>query len=1126
MVEGMKAGRVGMFSSRSENQLERVSEDIAIVEKSYSPDGVIFKSPHYNQMDWLREPLAFARQQSMLSFLGQVEEEGYANWGEGRVVLSWASVYQLMESDDYRSGLSLLEMPPVLPWRPQLESQGGLGDSDFAILVAGWLEPSGQPIPGDLNLMGPLVTWKGQDSLLSQKTWLTLQSISEFYQRPPAERAADSNRRGWAKIRRYALAANADLSHFLRSTVVLTPDKLQLNLRKAEGSGTKLVEVIPGFEGAPSNWLDVFDRATRVPQRYDIPNNEGIIQVILSPEIQTVLGEIKRMPGRRVVGTRAEAFVRNPFATLGPDAAMVIDPDEFEKNREDAGIFFARFTPGIVRDESGVLIDVALNIEEAVRGELRTRQVRFGARGELEKFVATLAERISQSAQYCVWEGEELEILGDTSDHLEILRRALVEWQPERFSLADIMDLSFYSERVQGVGIEKPYFSPFIARKEHKSEWFSEDVSYGITYDPQNGSDPIPLALDETTINEFENQLEKAKKEGAKSFSFQAFPRPVAVAEAERIAGSFRAAGHDIRNKTLDIEKLKPINQARFRNQLIVKSNIDLIDYVERRGALSLPEGTEPKLPSTLKPEFPLKPHQRDGLKWLQHLWSLSPHNCRGALLADDMGLGKTIQLLAFVARCLEENPQADPFLIVAPVSLLENWKEEITKFFEADTLPVLALYGPALALRRVPRQTFDAEIIDAGIDSLLVRNWVGKAKIVLTTYETLRDLEFSLCRQKWSAMICDEAQKIKNPNAMVSRAAKKQNARFKIACTGTPVENTLTDLWCLFDFLQPGLLGALASFGHKYKRPIEAKTTKDKARIEELRALIEPQKLRRMKTEVAKELPPKIEPAECRNLAISPFQRVLYAKAVQEFRVRNSLGKGARMEDHLRLLHYLRTLCTDPRSSRDSSDDYESIPELERQSPKLAWLLSELPKIRARQEKVIVFCEFRNLQRTLKRAIGERLGLVPDIINGDTSAAAENANNRQRRIQAFQDKPGFNAIILSPLAVGFGLNIQGANHVIHFSRTWNPAKEDQATDRVYRIGQKRDVYVYYPVVTAADFQTFDAKLDQLLEWKRDLSHDMLNGSGEVSSSDFGSLQEVEGGDISLFDLRESRVQI
>jgi SNF2 family DNA or RNA helicase len=176
-----------------------------------------------------------------------------------------------------------------------------------------------------------------------------------------------------------------------------------------------------------------------------------------------------------------------------------------------------------------------------------------------------------------------------------------------------------------------------------------------------------------------------------------------------------------------------------------------------------------------------------------------------------------------------------------------------------------------------------------------------------------------------------------------------------------------------------------------------------------------------------------------------------------------------------------------------------------------MAWLMKGLQEIQQREDKAIVFCEFRDLQRTLQRCIAATFSFHADIINGDTSAAADHAESRQKRLRAFQQRPGFGVIILSPLAVGFGVNIQAANHVVHFTRTWNPAKEDQATDRAYRIGQQKDVYVYYPVIVAHDFTTFDEKLDQLLDWKRSLSADMLNGSGEMNMSEFLDLQNVDG---------------
>ncbi len=197
-----------------------------------------------------------------------------------------------------------------------------------------------------------------------------------------------------------------------------------------------------------------------------------------------------------------------------------------------------------------------------------------------------------------------------------------------------------------------------------------------------------------------------------------------------------------------------------------------------------------------------------------------------------------------------------------------------------------------------------------------------------------------------------------------------------------------------------------------------------------------------------------------------------------------------------------------------------EPLGKYRAEAPKLDWLLTQLKKIQLNDEKVIVFCEFRNIQRLLQHYIHEVFGFRPDIINGDTSAAASHTASRQKRIKAFQNEAGFGVIILSPVAVGFGVNIQGANHVVHYTRTWNPAKEDQATDRAYRIGQTKDVYVYYPVVYAEDFQTLDVWVDKLLSVKRELASDMLNGAGDVTPADFDIVEIVPGSQKDRIDER------
>lgn len=269
-------------------------------------------------------------------------------------------------------------------------------------------------------------------------------------------------------------------------------------------------------------------------------------------------------------------------------------------------------------------------------------------------------------------------------------------------------------------------------------------------------------------------------------------------------------------------------------------------------------------------------------------------------------------------------------------------------------------------------------------------------------------------------------------------------------------------------------------------------------AALDKLRAMIEPQLLRRTKQDVAKDLPAKIEDQTCKSLQMSFMQNRLYrseVKAYQEQRVlQEKLGEqNAAM---LGLLHTLKLVCAHPHGVRPEGIAREV-------SPKLDWTLRKLKMIETLGEKVIIFTELRDIQRTLQLAIIDDFGFRPEVINGDTNASSERGPSRQQLIDKFQKKPGFGVIILSTTAVGFGVNVQAANHVIHFTRPWNPAKEDQATDRAYRIGQTRDVHVYYPTVVSDGITTFEQTLDHLLSRKRALATDMLNGVGEIEISEF-----------------------
>lgn len=1070
--------------------------------RNFSPAGVVLSRGTEKRGEHLHGSV-------VEGYLTQLADDGLAVETSDGYLLGWDELFAALDQPTYLALSETLALPPFTKFQPVLRSAESLTDDTFSISVAGWEGDGGAAF--DWELVGPLIARDNSTELMRSEQWSLFKEIVAFARRPIDERNDLAHRQAWGRIRKLAIAAGARLDDFLYRSVVLTPERLQIGLRRSAVVGDDhVVEIEPGFEGAPSDWLEAFDRSREVQDRYDIVTSEGIVQILVTPKVRTVLREIKRLEGRRVAGTRAQAFLLNPYATLGDDAVDVIVESQFQESREAAGLSYERFTPVIERDAASYPMRVGLLIETANASGLATSETQWLDDADLVSFIQSLERALKVGYQLLAWRGYDIEIQGDARRHLDELKIALAQRRvpPTLVSYAQVHDLSGYSSRIEGIGVEKPYHSPYIAKKNEGEGWFPDNVLPVVVYTPAGSSEAIAIPTSKPAIEQLEKSIVAANAAGQDTVKASWLPGDVTVAEAKVIVETFQNVFKDLEAGDFEPDRrptAKKEDTTKNHKQLVLRANIQAMEYEElRRDALaSVP--AEPRVPKAIRPEYPLMKHQRDGLAWMQHLYSLqTDYQVRGAVLADDMGLGKTFQLLALMAYLLERDPNIDPMLIVAPVSLLENWAEESTKFFVAGALPLLTAYGDALAPLRVPRSQIDQRLqSDDGLVKFLRPNWIGNAKIVLTTYETLRDLEFSFAAQKWSLMVCDEAQRIKNPAAMVTRAAKKQNVAFKIACTGTPVENTLADMWCLFDYVQPGLLGALNDFGQRYRKPIEAKTDEERARVEELRTRVAPQILRRMKADVATDLRRKIVVDSCRKLLLSNAQRNLYAKAIDSFKKRNDPGHVTPFKNHLGLLHYLRLICTDPRPHGFNVFKPEPTRQYREKAPKLDWLLSELKTIQKKGEKVIVFCEFREIQRLLQYYIAAELEFKPDIINGDTSASSKHTASRQKRIKSFQERDGFGVLILSPAAVGFGVNIQAANHVIHYTRTWNPAKEDQATDRAYRIGQKKDVFVYYPVVSAEDFVTFDVKLDLLLTYKRGLAEDMLNGSGDLRPGDF-----------------------
>lgn len=1071
-----------------------------------TPVGLAYTSPAATTVEWLAMPYSFGADAELGSRLSQLYTEGIGERRETEFLIPWDQVYEILESPDLSQQRQSLRIPVESVARPRVSSRSAVADPDFALLLDGWLDQQGRPLSPQPKVLGAMLQGGDGDRLMPKSVWRLLNELKGFHATPVADRSRGFKEQVFGRVRALATQAGCPVSDYVARTIILTPEKLKLAMRRAEVAGElSTVEVVPGFEGAPDRWLERFD-ALPLQDSYDVADGADLVRVVIAPEVRQVLAEIKSMPGRRASGARAEAFVRNPFALLGESAAKVIDIQQVEEARADAGIHFERFMPFAEHGERGDVRRVVLLVQAVGQADADDAQLWFDTPSDLQRFVERLRRRLEQGSQCCFWEGHELEIEGDTPEHLIRLDGWLRAWQqPALWTAEEVFDLSKYSPRIESIGVEQPFVVPVVAKPPGTPSWFEPDVTAGLqVQNPVDGSSTlVPIRFDE--VSSLQAAVARAEAAGEVGVHLPGLVQPVPVSDARDALIALAKAQAQIAAKTFDpSEPTGKLSSAKKR--LVLKRNLDEIDYDEHRAAaLQPPDGHAPVLPQALRPDIALKPHQMEGVAWLQHLWSLSPDQCRGTVLADDMGLGKTLQLLTFMASCFEADPTLPPALVVAPVALLENWRMELEKFFQPGAMPLLTLYGEDLKRLRVSRHQIDQELKSEGVTRLLVKNWVGDAKLVLTTYETLRDMEFAMAAQPWSVMVCDEAQKIKTPSAMVTRSAKKQKVRFRVACTGTPVENTLADLWCLFDFVQPGMLGALNHFSRTYRQPIEAKTDEQRAKVEELRTIIQPQILHRLKTDVAKDLPTPIEDAECKRLPMSEYQLGLYRAALAQLREQRETNPSAQLVT----LMAMRQICSDPHGHALSHTLSIDVTRLVNESPKLGWLVKRLKALAAQPDeahKVIVFCEFRELQLQLQRVIATFFGFAPHIVNGDTSADPRSLVNRQRLIDEFQQQPGFSVIVLSPLAVGFGVNIQAANHVIHFTRTWNPAKEDQATARAYRIGQTRTVSVCYPTVVSEEVPSFDVKLDALLSRKRALASDMLNGCGDLTAADFADL--------------------
>lgn len=462
-----------------------------------------------------------------------------------------------------------------------------------------------------------------------------------------------------------------------------------------------------------------------------------------------------------------------------------------------------------------------------------------------------------------------------------------------------------------------------------------------------------------------------------------------------------------------------------------------------------------------------LRHYQTAGVHWLWFATQLG----LGVCLADDMGLGKTLQIISLIALMRQRQSSMlsapSPCLIIVPTSLLGNWQRELTKF--APQLNTLVAHRSVTSIDKL--KSVESEPAKA----------VADKDVVIVTYGSIRNAKW-LAKIQWNLVVLDEAQAIKNSGSLQTKAIKAMPARCRIIMTGTPIENHLGDLWSLFDFSSPGLLGSATEF----KRFVSSKDERQRARnLAALRKLIRPYVLRRMKTDpsIVPDLPAKTEMRVDCNL--SAVQATLYAQVIKDLEKSLDLATGIQRRGLvLATLMQLKQICNHPAlylkgQSFDAKNSGKYV-ELQRLCEDIA----------AKQEKVLIFSQFQTMCEPLSLFLNGVFGRPGLVLTGKTSAKA-----RGQLVSDFQQPFGPPFFVISVKAGGTGLNLTEACHVVHFDRWWNPAVEDQATDRAFRIGQVRNVLVHKFVTSG----TLEERIDDLIQSKKQISRDMFDDSGEVN---------------------------
>lgn len=644
----------------------------------------------------------------------------------------------------------------------------------------------------------------------------------------------------------------------------------------------------------------------------------------------------------------------------------------------------------------------------------------------------------------------------------------------------------YLSDRIEAFGPWHPKFTGFLSPNKNVN-WFPDEEKnrWAITIAG------VLFCLTQQELQDIYSRIEQAIEKNESTIIIKDVSLDPASIDLEKIKNYI---GYVQEQETDKNKEQKPKEQSDSQNNNdndqpdskpvqmgpILKDNLEKLNFVADK--IHRESFTHQLI--GLNSQYSLLPHQQEALQWLQKLWNMG---IPGALLADDMGLGKTLQCLAFlrwIAQGFDDLDKPRPALVVAPVSLLQNWANESKKYFSGYLSEPLILTGKeATAALNGNRMKH--------LNRIYSVDWV------LTNYETVRDKFELFGNINWSVIVFDEVQKIKNPIARLTEFAKSLKSDFTLTMTGTPIENSFADIWCIMDTAVPGVMGSLKDFIEEYNDPsnIEQKGAElhrllsgnpEPSSTKEIPKLM----LRRLKSDHIKSLP--IKRTKLIKVPMPPKQAQQYKAILQAYKTNPKDKENSP-------LVVLDRLAKCSLSPEPLFDDRPLTPEMITQSGRLCALFQILDEIKAKREKVVIFVQHCDVQSVIAKAIQEKYQLdhIPGKINGSMSSEA-----RQTVVNRFQNGPeGFDAVVLTSRAAGTGLTLTAANHVVHLERWWNPAVEDQCSDRVYRIGQDKEVTIHIPMSVFPDEsdqeQSFDEKLELFLEQKRIRSASVLLPLGD-----------------------------